>query len=204
MSFDAPPNDGLITVGQPEPSGLADRAHLGGLGGKTVAKAYWEKLKDPRWQKKRLGALQDSDFHCQMCGDGTSTLHVHHKQYFKGREPWEYDVKQLAVLCEDCHSAHHEEEDDLDLVGSYLDIDGPYSRSTAASLLLGFARVLQPTISLDFFAYYAGVLADNLFTRYGKKIDDIAALAELSDTNAAGMYEALIQYAKSVKETSKQ
>jgi len=45
---------------------------------------------------------------------------------------------------------------------------------------------------------------DTLFTRYEGKIDDIIALVELSDTDATGMYEALLHYAKSVKESSKQ
>jgi methionyl-tRNA synthetase len=60
--------------------------------------AYWEKLKDPRWQKLRLEAMQKADFHCERCGDGESTLNVHHKEYFKGREPWEYKPKQLLDL----------------------------------------------------------------------------------------------------------
>ena len=200
MSFNAPPNDGLITVGQPEPSGLADRAYLGDLGGKNVAKTYWQKLKDPRWQKKRLEVLQESEFHCQVCGDGEETLHVHHKEYFKGREPWEYDVKQLAVLCESCHSIHHSEEDELNLACSYLPMDGPYSRSTVASLILGFATLQDPLVNLDFFAYYAGILADNLFASYGRSISDIETLAVLSHKDSQGMFDALLQYAKSIKE----
>jgi len=71
--------------------------------------SYKQKLLDPRWQKKRLEALESSGWACQCCHDKTSTLHVHHKQYFKGREPWEYELDLLEVLCEACHLSSHQE-----------------------------------------------------------------------------------------------
>jgi len=40
---------------------------------------YAEKLRDPRWQRRRLEKLDAADFHCESCGDGESTLHVHHR-----------------------------------------------------------------------------------------------------------------------------
>jgi len=100
-----------------------------------LGKSYFEKLKDPRWQKKRLEALSLSNFCCESCADSTSTLHVHHKQYFKVREPWDYEVDQLAVLCESCHESTHETEDSLLLATSYVPIDG---RDSVASLIAGF------------------------------------------------------------------
>lgn len=99
---------------------------------------YFEKLKDPRWQKKRLEALEASQWTCSSCYDKTSTLHVHHRQYFKGREPWEYEVGQLEVLCEECHGAHHESEDPLLLATSYVTSQGPQDRSIVAGLVAGF------------------------------------------------------------------
>lgn len=65
--------------------------------------AYGEKFKDPRWQKLRLETLQAFDFICQTCGDTKSTLNVHHVNYRKGAEPWEYQRSDLTVLCERCH-----------------------------------------------------------------------------------------------------
>ena len=65
---------------------------------------YCEKLKDPRWQKKRLSVLQRENFTCQDCGTKEKTLHVHHFRY--GKEPWtdlENEDIYLKVLCEDCH-----------------------------------------------------------------------------------------------------
>lgn len=64
---------------------------------------YAEKLKDPRWQKKRLEVMQRDGFKCQMCGDTEQTLHVHHENYRKGAKPWDYELHELRCFCEDCH-----------------------------------------------------------------------------------------------------
>src|SRR5689334_22665115 len=64
---------------------------------------YSQKLLDPRWQKKRLEIFQRDDFTCQACGDKEHTLHVHHKFYEFGKEPWEYDNNILITLCAECH-----------------------------------------------------------------------------------------------------
>jgi len=64
---------------------------------------YAEKFKDPRWQKKRLKILKRDKFTCQSCYDGDSTLHVHHRYYIKGRDPWDYPDEALVTLCEECH-----------------------------------------------------------------------------------------------------
>lgn len=64
--------------------------------------SYADKLKDPRWQRRRLEVLKAADFACESCGDKDNTLHVHHPYYAKGKQPWEYD--NLVCLCERCHS----------------------------------------------------------------------------------------------------
>jgi len=64
---------------------------------------YAEKLRDPRWQRKRLEVLQRDDWTCQRCWSKDRTLNVHHKTYLRGHEPWEYDAALLLTLCEDCH-----------------------------------------------------------------------------------------------------
>lgn len=103
--------------------------------------AYSQKLLDPRWQRKRLEKLQQEDFTCQLCGDTTSTLHVHHKAYFKGRDPWEYENDQLAVLCGECHESQHTNEDLLADVVSRLPLDGPFCRDEIAYLVAGYASI---------------------------------------------------------------
>lgn len=64
---------------------------------------YAEKLKDPRWQKKRLEILQRDEWACQKCFDSESTLVVHHRLYFPNAEPWDYPDDLLITLCENCH-----------------------------------------------------------------------------------------------------
>lgn len=68
---------------------------------------YSEKLKDPRWQKKRLEILQRDNWACTFCGDKNSTLHVHHQLYEKGKEPWDASEWVLITLCENCHEIVH-------------------------------------------------------------------------------------------------
>lgn len=63
---------------------------------------YLVKLKDPRWQKKRLEILKRDKWTCQSCGDKTSTLTVHHMIYDK-QEPWDMFDEFLITLCEECH-----------------------------------------------------------------------------------------------------
>lgn len=75
-------------------------------------KTYSEKLKDPRWQKKRLGVLERAKWACEECKDTEQTLHVHHTLYIYGKEPWEYEDGELKCLCEACHEARGSLEHD--------------------------------------------------------------------------------------------
>lgn len=84
--------------------------------------AYTEKFKDPRWQKKRLEILSNYGFSCADCGEKSQTLHVHHKKYIKGRDPWEYEDEDCVVLCEDCHKKLHASKDRLaDVIANVYD-----------------------------------------------------------------------------------
>ncbi len=69
---------------------------------------YAEKLKDPRWQRKRLEIFERDEWHCQCCLDGENTLVVHHLRYEKGKEPWEYPNECFKTLCESCHNNEFE------------------------------------------------------------------------------------------------
>lgn len=102
-------------------------------------KTYSEKLKDPRWQRLRLEAMDEAGWECVKCSDSESTLHVHHKQYLRGKEPWDYDISQLAVLCESCHEKLHQEHDRLVEVIFHLPLDGMkwIDRDKAACLIAG-------------------------------------------------------------------
>lgn len=70
---------------------------------KTTSK-YFELLKHPEWQRKRLEVLEAANFECSDCGGKEKTLHVHHTYYERGLKPWEYPSESLHCLCEDCHT----------------------------------------------------------------------------------------------------
>jgi len=67
-------------------------------------KTYSQKLRDPRWQKKRLQVLERDRWACQRCYSKTEPLEVHHKEYGRG-DPWDVPDEWLVTLCEDCHEA---------------------------------------------------------------------------------------------------
>jgi hypothetical protein len=67
---------------------------------------YADKLRDPRWQRKRLEILNLHNFSCQDCGDSTSELHIHHVYYARGKDPWDYKTDHLKCLCSKCHDEH--------------------------------------------------------------------------------------------------
>jgi hypothetical protein len=64
---------------------------------------YSEKLRDPRWQRKRLQVLVRDGFRCVACNHDKENLQIHHKKYFRGKDPWDYDNQYLETLCATCH-----------------------------------------------------------------------------------------------------
>ncbi len=126
--------------------------------------SYSQKLRDPRWQKKRLEVMQYRDFCCEICGDSESTLNVHHKQYLKGYEPWDYHAEQLACICETCHKEYHDLPDILSLICSYLPIDGKNNRVEIAILIAGILGkgIAQDASDYEKLIYKLGELFDNV------------------------------------------
>ena len=90
-----------------------------------MGNSYSDKLRDPRWQKKRLEILERDEWMCWNCGDTENTLVVHHKWYAKGCEPWDYEDDAFITLCDDCHAEEKEvrarnESDLLHMTRRYL------------------------------------------------------------------------------------
>jgi hypothetical protein len=73
------------------------------LGGSMT---YAEKLKDPRWQKKRLKVFERDHWECTNCCNKHRPLHVHHLKY--NGNPWKTKMKYLTTLCDYCHEFQHE------------------------------------------------------------------------------------------------
>jgi hypothetical protein len=69
--------------------------------------SYADLLRDPRWQRKRLEALEAAQWMCSICYSKIKTLNVHHRFYRHGAKPWEYERDELEVLCEGCHELAH-------------------------------------------------------------------------------------------------
>jgi 5-methylcytosine-specific restriction endonuclease McrA len=79
---------------------------------------YAEKLKDPRWQKKRLEILERDEWRCCWCEDEKEQLHVHHGCYQYGFDPWDYDDETMWTLCASCHRYVEERMAEIrDLIG---------------------------------------------------------------------------------------
>ena len=65
--------------------------------------SYADKLKDPRWQKKRLEIMDRDNWKCVNCGATENTLVVHHVKY--DGEPWDGADADKQTLCNKCHNA---------------------------------------------------------------------------------------------------
>jgi hypothetical protein len=126
-----------------------------------MALSYAERLKDPRWQRRRLEILQRSDFTCERCDAVDRTLHVHHKLYRKGAMPWDYADHELEALCESCHSADHKWRTLLDEAALHCDIERlvGYAEGLAA---LSLGTPLFPAIPVRSCEHALG-LADALW-----------------------------------------
>lgn len=103
-----------------------------------MAKSYRSQYLDPRWQKKRLEALNEAKFSCSVCKKTDQTLHVHHNQYITGRDVWDYETNQLTVLCEPCHGELHSKSDLLNEVISRVSL---VDRRVAAFLVAGYFKI---------------------------------------------------------------
>ena len=86
---------------------------------------YSEKLKDPRWQRKRLEIFRRDNWECQHCHSKDEQLQVHHKEYTV-ENPWDEDDKNLITLCEDCHKFKKELKDLFDSVLNSNKQNKPY------------------------------------------------------------------------------
>lgn len=163
-----------------------------------IMTTYFEKLKDPRWQKKRLEVLASKDFRCEVCHDASKTLHVHHKQYFKRREPWEYEAKQLSVVCETCHKEGHHHEDPLLLACSYVPVDGPMAREYVASLVAGFCNQGLDSGHADadpvLYAFGKLTSAISCWSQHMLSDDERKRICELSELDPIGLASCLKAY----------
>ena len=66
--------------------------------------------KKNRWELFREEVIELDGGRCVRCGKDRqmgAILQVHHKQYIKGRKPWEYSYSDCETLCKGCHAGEH-------------------------------------------------------------------------------------------------
>jgi hypothetical protein len=121
---------------------------------------YSEKLRDPRWQKRRLEIMQRDKFTCQICLDDKSTLNVHHLWYRPGADPWDYENTALITLCENCHQ--FESENRAKAEGDLLEalrVRGAFFESIV-ELSQAITHMKMPLTVGETFHYLADLLCD--------------------------------------------
>jgi hypothetical protein len=96
---------------------------------------YAEKLKDPRWQRRRLELLEAANWKCCECEAADKTLHVHHNFYRSRTQPWDYPAHAYRVLCEDCHSAAESQRRELSDL-----IEQQYENDHDIAAIIGFLK----------------------------------------------------------------
>lgn len=74
---------------------------------KTNHLTYEEKLKSPKWQRKRNFILNRDNYTCKSCGNTERQLHVHHLLYIPNTDPWDYTDDALITYCDYCHNTVH-------------------------------------------------------------------------------------------------
>lgn len=78
--------------------------------------SYETLLLNPAWLEKRELVLKRDHYSCSVCRRKQSeqglytSLNIHHKVYYSGRLPWEYDDSDLITLCQACHFQLHKGE----------------------------------------------------------------------------------------------
>lgn len=67
---------------------------------------YKEQLLDKRWRLFREFAIVARGGVCENCGS-KKNLVIHHPQYKDGYNAWDYSVKDVVCLCNNCHKKLH-------------------------------------------------------------------------------------------------
>ncbi len=66
---------------------------------------YRKKYNSSEWKERRQEILKRDDFECQVCGDDSDGLHVHHITPVS--EGGSDDHENLKTLCPSCHMKAH-------------------------------------------------------------------------------------------------
>lgn len=64
-----------------------------------VNQNYMEYIQSDEWDVRRKRCLDLAKYHCERCGIGGVTLHVHHKTYRNFKNEPQSDLEALCVGC---------------------------------------------------------------------------------------------------------
>ena len=114
----------------------------------ATQKTYFEKLKDPRWQKKRLEVMERDSFTCQNCYSEKETLNVHHLKY--SGNPWDAPNDDLITLCSTCHEEVENKLKGLkDLMNYAITLQEENGIIKSIDLISNFVRLLIEPAVID-------------------------------------------------------
>jgi hypothetical protein len=161
---------------------------------KRMAKmTYFEQLRSPHWQRRRLEIMSRDEFTCQGCYDQESTLNVHHKHYIKGRMAWEYGDDELVTLCEACHEDMHEQSNVMKRLFSLLPTNGPIFINEALALVAGYAGRkadgdFEQFESLSPYMFRLGAIASHIERAHSRVagLDEVLAKMDREETQHQG------------------
>lgn len=85
---------------------------------RDIRRRYYEdRLRDPRWTNFANALKAERGNTCQICGENEDedgkAIEVHHLGYRDGVEPWEYEDREVLVICHECHQNIHHHADEL-------------------------------------------------------------------------------------------
>jgi hypothetical protein len=114
---------------------------------------YFDRLKDPRWQRKRLEVMSGFGWRCQKCGATELSgvqFHVHHRYYVSKRDPWNYPNGCYRLLCDPCHENDHNSPDEAKGWEILVDVMGASDEASSefAHFLLDVAQDAESTRNL--------------------------------------------------------
>ena len=174
-----------VQSGNGRPSGAASlissAARPYDLMSMEMSMEWKDQYKHPQWQKKRLEVLEAALFTCEQCGNEDRQLHVHHKQYFKGRKIWDYSLDELEALCDSCHEEKHKANDAIKNLLTSLssaDIDRVIGYMSGINAVSTFDSEFGHTHLLNVTSYE---FAEGLGDAIGENTEEIIEIAMAND-----------------------
>lgn len=73
----------------------------------ALASRYQESILRQEWADRSKFIKKRDGNACKKCAAQDTVLHVHHRYYVMGRQPWEYPDGALVTLCHRCHAEEH-------------------------------------------------------------------------------------------------